>query len=61
MVRKSYMSMGNWWNNAEKRNRITLKNICASANSSTPNLTSRFIEVGFRRLGNMIPSIGTLS
>jgi hypothetical protein len=60
MVRESYISMEHWWNNADKRNGITLKNMCASANLSTTNLTPLFTEAGFLRPGNMTRSIATL-
>jgi hypothetical protein len=61
MVRESYMSMEHWWNNADLRNGITLKNMCASANLSTTNLTRRFTKAGFRRPGKMTPIIATFS
>jgi len=61
MVRESYMSMAHWWNNADKRNGITLKNMFVSANLSTTNLTPHFPESGFRRPGNMTLSIATFS
>jgi len=61
MVRELYMSVQYWWNNADKRNGITLKNMCASANLSTKNLTLLFTEAGLRRPGNITPSTATFS
>jgi len=59
MVHESYMSMEHWWNNADKRKGTTLKNMRASANLSTTNLTHLITEAGFRRSGNVTPSIST--
>jgi hypothetical protein len=51
MVRESYISMEHWRNDADKRNGITQKNVCANANLSTTNLTPVFKEADCEDLG----------